>query len=169
MRSGGAAGAALVLCLAAATAGPAAAAAQRAAAAERAPARRSHSLAAAARAGREGLAGRDAKAEADAAAIRAALEGWTADFNAGRADRVCDLFAPDLQSRFRGAPPRGFEALCSNMKRALADPQHRYANRLELLEIIVSGDLAAVRLIWHGTVRDVATGQRPARRSPAST
>ena len=128
MRSGWAAGAALILCLAAAaaTAGPAAAA--------------------------------DAKAEADAAAIRAALEGWTADFNAGRADRVCDLFAPDLQSRFRGAPPRGFEALCSNMKRALADPQHRYANRLELLEIIVSGDLAAVRLIWHGTVRDVATG-----------
>jgi steroid delta-isomerase len=111
-------------------------------------------------------AGNDARADADAAAIRAALEAWTADFNAGRADRVCDLFAPDLESRFRGAPPRGFEALCANMKRALADPDRRYANRLELLEIIVSGDLAAVRLIWHGTERDLKTGAETTTTEP---
>ena len=110
------------------------------------------------------VAGGDA--ETDAAAIRAALEAWTADFNAGRADRVCDLFAPDLQSRFRGAPARGFAALCSTMKRALADPDRRYSNRLELLEIIVSGDLAAVRLIWHGTERDLKTGAETTTTEP---
>ena len=30
----------------------------------------------------------------DQAAIRSALTRWMADFNAGRADKVCDLFAP---------------------------------------------------------------------------
>ncbi|HEX2216850.1 MAG TPA: hypothetical protein VHG27_09210, partial [Xanthobacteraceae bacterium] len=41
-----------------------------------------------------------ARAENAAAAIRATLEAWTADFNAGRADKVCDLFARDLVAQF---------------------------------------------------------------------
>jgi steroid delta-isomerase len=99
-----------------------------------------------------------AAADPAEAEIRAALERWTADFNAGRADAVCDLFAPDLVSRFRGAPVRDHAALCQLLQRSLADPARRYSNRLELLEVIVSGDLAAVRLVWHGTVRDLESG-----------
>ena len=92
-------------------------------------------------------------AEQSSAAIRAALEQWTADFNAGNRARVCDLFAPDLISNFRGAPERDFRALCDNLQKSLADPTKTYRNVLELQEIIVSGDLAAVRLIWHSTVK----------------
>ena len=92
-------------------------------------------------------------AQESSAAIRAALEQWTADFNAGNRERVCDLFAPDLISNFRGAPPRDFRALCDNLQKSLADPTRTYRNVLELQEIIVSGDLAAVRLIWHSTVK----------------
>ena len=41
-----------------------------------------------------------AAAEEDAATeIRAALTQWTEDFNAGRTDKVCDLFAKDAARR----------------------------------------------------------------------
>jgi len=50
------------------------------------------------------------------AEISAALTQWTDDFNAGRADKVCDLFARDLRADFRGQPERGMTrsaACCS--------------------------------------------------------
>jgi steroid delta-isomerase len=94
-----------------------------------------------------------AVAQEDAAAtIRAALERWTADFNAGRADKVCDLFAPDLRAEFRGAPERGYDEQCRLLQRALADRTRRYANAFEIKEIIVAGDLAVVRLVWTSTI-----------------
>jgi hypothetical protein len=37
-------------------------------------------------------------------AIPATLEACTSDFNAGRRDRLCDLFARDLIADFPGAP-----------------------------------------------------------------
>jgi hypothetical protein len=44
-----------------------------------------------------------AAAEDDARAeIRRALLQWTADFNARRADKVCDLFEPGLIYDFQG-------------------------------------------------------------------
>ena len=52
-----------------------------------------------------------------AAEIKSALTQWMADFNDGKADKVCDLFAPDLVSDFRGQPertiPTSFAAFCS--------------------------------------------------------
>ncbi len=38
----------------------------------------------------------------DAADIRARLEQWTEDFNAKRAEPVCDLFSKELLSTVRG-------------------------------------------------------------------
>ncbi|MFO1036872.1 MAG: nuclear transport factor 2 family protein [Geminicoccaceae bacterium] len=92
----------------------------------------------------------------DAAAIRQALLDWTDAFNAGRADRVCALFAPDLRFRFQGTPERGYPEMCAQLQRALADRDHRLAYRPDIEEIIVSGDLAAVRLVWTSEVRDAA-------------
>jgi uncharacterized protein (TIGR02246 family) len=97
-------------------------------------------------------------AEESSRQIRAALEQWTADFNAGNRSRVCDLFAPDLISNFRGAPERDYQALCDNLQKSLADPTKTYHNMLELREIIVSGDLAVVRLVWHSTVKLTDSG-----------
>jgi len=36
--------------------------------------------------------------------IKGALIEWMAHFNAGRTDRVCELFAPELRANFRGQP-----------------------------------------------------------------
>ena len=102
----------------------------------------------------------------DDSAIRKALTDWTEAFNAGDAEQVCDLFAPDLISSFRGAPDRGFAELCGQLRRSLADPDRTDRYSLDLKEILVSGDLAAVRLEWTLEVEDrtgapVQTFQEP--------
>lgn len=89
----------------------------------------------------------------DQAAIRSALTQWMADFNAGRADKVCALFAPDLIAQYRGQPERGYEALCDLLKRSLGDRGKTYRYALAIKEILVAGDLAVVRLTWMLTVR----------------
>ncbi|MGD1027119.1 YybH family protein [Candidatus Binatus soli] len=80
--------------------------------------------------------------------IRAELEKWTRDFDSGNASGVCSLFAPDLISNFRGEPEDTYNSLCANMQMALADPAKTYHYDLEIKEILVSGDLAVVRLVW---------------------
>jgi uncharacterized protein (TIGR02246 family) len=87
------------------------------------------------------------------AAIRAALTQWMADFNAGRAEKVCDLFARDLVAQYRGQPERGWDALCDLLKRSLADRGKTYSYALAIHEILVEGDLGVVRLTWTLTVR----------------
>jgi uncharacterized protein (TIGR02246 family) len=82
------------------------------------------------------------------AAIRAALAKWTEDFNARDASHICDLFAPDLRYDFRGLPERDHQALCTLLRRALADTSKTFTYSLDIKEIIVSGDLAVVRLVW---------------------
>jgi len=84
--------------------------------------------------------------------VRSALTKWTQDFNAGKADAVCALFSPELRYDFRGYPERGYADICSRLKRSLADQSKRYAYALDLREILVSGDIAVVRLVWTLTV-----------------
>jgi uncharacterized protein (TIGR02246 family) len=87
------------------------------------------------------------------AAIRAALTQWTADFNAGNAEKACELFAPDLIAQYRGTPERGFNAICDQIKRSLGDRTKTYRYALAIREILVAGELAVVRLIWTLTVK----------------
>ena len=94
-------------------------------------------------------AGRAADAPSE---IRSTLEAWTADFNARRSDTVCDLFARDLIAQYRGLPERGYDAQCAILQRSLADAQKTYRYSLDIKEIIVAGDMAAVRLTWTLTV-----------------
>src|SRR5271156_6778128 len=98
------------------------------------------------------LAGSLASAEQSVAdaqnEIRVALEKWKLDFNAGDTSQVCALFAPDLISNFRGQPEDTYNSLCANLQMALSDPAKTYHYQLEIKEILVSGDLAAVRLVW---------------------
>src|SRR6187549_1532915 len=72
-------------------------------------------------------------------AIRAALAGWTADFNAGRAERVCDLFATDLRFDFRGVPERGYPEMCEQLHTTLADPTRRFTYGFRVKDVRVSG------------------------------
>lgn len=94
-----------------------------------------------------------------AATIEQRLLGWTEAFNEGRLEEACDLFAPDLIANYQGVPERSYRSQCDDLKAVFANEHLEFRYRLELEEIIVSGDLAVVRLIWHLTVTDRATGE----------
>jgi len=91
--------------------------------------------------------------------IRAALAQWTEDFNAGRADRVCDLFSRDLQADVRHAPPRDFAGQCALLRKALADPKTGLTYTHAIRDIVVDGRMAAVRIVWTTVARDKASGR----------
>jgi ketosteroid isomerase-like protein len=81
--------------------------------------------------------------------IRTALENWSADFNAGNKEAACSLFAPDLVASYPGASDWGHGAMCRQLAAAIDNPDKslRY-DPPQIEEILVSGDLAVVRLIW---------------------
>jgi ketosteroid isomerase-like protein len=94
----------------------------------------------------------------DEAAIRATLNRWMADFNAGRIEKVCDIFAPVLRADVKGAGERDFDAQCRTLRDALADPARSLSYALDIGDIFTAGDMAAVRLVWTLTTRVKATG-----------
>ena len=105
-----------------------------------------------------------AAGDADRAAITARLLEWTEAFNARDASKSCDLFSADLISTMRGRPDEGRDAVCQRIATALTDQNVslRYAARIE--EIILSGDLAVVRLVWSVATRrgaKVASWEEP--------
>ena len=78
--------------------------------------------------------------EAPGATIRAVLEKWTADFNAGNAEKVCGLFSSELRYDFRGHPERNYRDICSLLHRSLEDGTKKYTYALRII--------AVVRLVW---------------------
>jgi ketosteroid isomerase-like protein len=88
----------------------------------------------------------------DEAAIRATLNQWMADFNAGRVEKVCDIFAPVLRADVKGVGERDFDAQCRTLRDALADPARSLSYALDIRDIF------AVRLVWTLTTRVKATG-----------
>jgi ketosteroid isomerase-like protein len=89
----------------------------------------------------------------DEAAIRATLKQWMADFNAGRAEKVCDIFASVLRADVKGAGERDFDAQCKLLHDALADPTRSFSYALDIRDVFTAGDMAAVRLVWTLTTR----------------
>src|ERR1700752_3376686 len=98
-----------------------------------------------------------ASAEAE---IRKTLLQWTEAFNAGRSGEVCALFAPDLRYNYRGLPERGFDDICGLLQRSLANPDKRYTYDPKINEVLVSGDMAAVRLVWTLTIKHLGAPDR---------
>ena len=98
--------------------------------------------------------------EDDRDQIRAALEAWMGAFNRRDTERVCDLFAPDLVADIQGAPRRTYDSLCTGLRRSPEDPHRSLRYGLDLEEILVSGDLAVVRLVWTLTI-DPKDGSAP--------
>ena len=94
-----------------------------------------------------------AAADDAASQIRQALTQWTEDFNAGRADKVCDLFASDVRADVRGAPERDHEAICDLLVRSLKDKTKHYSYAMDIKEVLVFGDAAVVRLVWTLTIK----------------
>ncbi len=86
--------------------------------------------------------------QADANAIGNALTAWMTAFNGGDADGVCAIFAPDL--RFDVGPfiDGTYNQLCDRLRRILQNRQATFQYALDIKEILISGDLAVVRLVW---------------------
>lgn len=83
------------------------------------------------------------------AAIKTALLQWPKDFAAKDARAVCGLFAPDLEASYPGGPDRNYDAMCKHLTAVLNNPDKTFrydAPRID--DILVSGDLAVVRLVW---------------------
>jgi len=94
-----------------------------------------------------------ARADEDAtAAIRATLEQWRLDFNARRAEHICDLFSPELIYDIQGLPEQNYTLLCDRLNKALADQTRKFDYGLRIKEIIVTGKIAIVRLTWISTL-----------------
>ena len=91
--------------------------------------------------------------------VRAALTQWMTDFNAGRADKVCDIFAPTLRADVDGFPERGFETQCKLLKAVLGDAGYSLSYALDIKEILADGDMAAVRLVWTLTSTKKSSGE----------
>jgi ketosteroid isomerase-like protein len=83
------------------------------------------------------------------AAITERLNRWTAAFNAKDMIGICDLFAPDLSYTIDDIPNGTRDGLCGNVDKVLRIPglTLRY-DEPAIHEILVSGDLAVVRLTW---------------------
>lgn len=86
---------------------------------------------------------------ADEAAIRQRLADWTTAFNARDAAGACDLFAEDLAYTLPGLPDGTHAGMCANLAKVLArdDLRLRYEPPA-IHDVMVSGDLAVVRLTW---------------------
>lgn len=83
------------------------------------------------------------------AAIRRTLEQWPKDFNARNKAGVFGFFAAELVATYPGQPDRNFEAMCKHLGSALDDPNKRFRyDAPQIHQILISGDLAVVRLTW---------------------
>jgi len=89
-----------------------------------------------------------------AAEIKSALTQWMADFNAGKTDRVCDLFAADVRADYRGYPTRDHQAVCDLLTKSLTDSTRAFSYALDIKEVLISGDVAVVRLVWTLTIKE---------------
>lgn len=91
---------------------------------------------------------------ADKAQITARLDGFSDAFNARDAAGACDLFAPDLVATIPLGRDVSRDKLCGNLGRLLSkkDLELRY-DHPEIDAIIISGDIAVVRLVWTLTAR----------------
>jgi hypothetical protein len=68
------------------------------------------------------------------------------------ADQTCTLFAPDLRYDYRGFPERDYADVCDVLHRSLADPTKHYSYSGDIKEVLTSGDLVLVRVVWTLTI-----------------
>ncbi|MGV0852353.1 YybH family protein [Mycolicibacterium phlei] len=102
--------------------------------------------------------GQTGSAETDRQAIIAALQRFSADFNAKDFDATCALFAEDVAMHYPGQQPvHGRDEFCAGLRERLSDPARSYHyDPPQIHEVLVDGDLATVSLTWVLTVRDAA-------------
>ncbi|MGH7082843.1 MAG: hypothetical protein ACREFV_10285, partial [Acetobacteraceae bacterium] len=68
-------------------------------------------------------------------------------FNALKTALVCNIFAPNLHYDF-GIQPGNYDTLCKRLQAALGQSGVRYNYAPEIQEILISGSLAVVSIVW---------------------
>jgi ketosteroid isomerase-like protein len=91
--------------------------------------------------------------DASQAEIRSALTEWTTDFNGAKAEKVCELFEPDVIADIRTEPEQNYRIICNRLKQVLTDGTRTYYYSSDIKEILVLGDIAVVRLVWTLTIK----------------
>ncbi|HET9792907.1 MAG TPA: nuclear transport factor 2 family protein [Thermoanaerobaculia bacterium] len=82
--------------------------------------------------------------------IRSKLAAWEAAYNSGDRKKAFEIWAPDLVGWYPGVPDITWEQEKAALDRpASAAPRSRL--HVQVVEVIVSGDLAVVRDIWTET------------------
>ena len=83
-------------------------------------------------------------------AIQAVLDAFVENFNQGNAGKVCDIFSTDLIYDYRGlSPNRTYDDVCDGLHKTLGDKSRRFEYGLDRREMLVFGDVAAVRVVWN--------------------
>jgi len=86
--------------------------------------------------------------------VKSALTQWMEDFNAGKTERICDLFAADVRADYRGYPTRDHQAVCDLLIKSLTDSTRAFSYALDIKEVLIFGDVAVVRLVWTLTIKE---------------
>lgn len=81
--------------------------------------------------------------------IEKVLNQWPVDFNSKNVKGVCGLFSKDLIATYPDAIDKNYDQMCENLTKVLNDKEVEFSYAKPKIEqIIVEGNLAAVRLIW---------------------
>jgi len=97
-------------------------------------------------------------------AIRAALERWVEDVNAGRLVKSNDIWASDIVGWYPGQPDFTYEQVQKAIAKGDPPPpaagaKRRAQMRLHVDEVIVQGPLAIVRDTWGRCKLDPSSGK----------
>lgn len=105
-----------------------------------------------------------AQTTADQAAIRGEIEAGARACEGGRPDDIMRGYARDIALSYPGTPDQDFDAILAAYRRLCAGSGGGAGTvettRGEFQEILVSGDLAVVRVVWNTHLRGMPPGVR---------
>jgi ketosteroid isomerase-like protein len=103
-----------------------------------------------------------AQPTADQALIRREIEAGARACESGRPDDIMRSYARDILLSFPGVPDQDYDSILAGYRRLCAGSSGGEGTvettRGEFQEILVSGDLAVVRVIWNTHLRGMPAG-----------
>ena len=101
-----------------------------------------------------------AQQNADQDSIRTAMEAGARACESGRPDDIMRSYARDISLAFPGIPDQNYDTILAGYRQLCTGSGEGTVEttRGDYQEIIVSGDLAVVRVIWNTHLRGMAPG-----------
>ena len=106
-----------------------------------------------------------AQPDRDAAEIRAKILRGAEGFERGEPEKILSHYARDVVLSYPGLPDMRYDSLAAGYAELRRRPATVTARTVPTFdEILVSGDMAVVRLRWTTTITDAAAGRSSTRR-----